>query len=279
MLKTQIHVEVCTKEQLNIAIKNEFVNRVYVDIGLLMSEDGIYDDIIAANKDIYFSGPPILRKKYKEKVLSTIKKYDFFKGILIKNLESISVYEDMYIINSSFKIVIDSSVYINNISAVDLIHDLCGKKIEEIYSSLELSDAEHSELYHRIIKKYPDLLYSSLIYGRAPMMITANCVKKTQDRCNGKREFITITDRMNKSIPILCDCSLCNNIVYNSVPLSLHKYLNVIEGRGNLKLNFTNESVNVTDSVIDYFGKLLNSEDVEIPYKEFTNGHFKRGVE
>ena len=65
------------------------------------------------------------------------------------------------------------------------------------------------------------------VYGRAPMMISAGCVRKTSGQCKGSGDaFLQIRDRMGETFPVRCVCGrdrdLCHNVIFNSVPLSLH---------------------------------------------------------
>lgn len=65
------------------------------------------------------------------------------------------------------------------------------------------------------------------------------------------------------------------NIIYNSVPLSLHGEMDKWKHSANLRLDFTVETAGETKAVAEYFGGIRT----ELPYKEYTTGHEKRGVE
>ena len=138
---------------------------------------------------------------------------------------------------------------------------------------------------------------SAVVYGRVPMMITANCLKKTMERCNMTPEIMILTDRYEKQFPVYTDCRSCYNVIYNSVPLSLHE---LFDGRfsagaagrkpagqhpgssvcfcDNFRLDFTVEDGEDTLKTILYFQDLLDNYR-EPFYKEYTTGHYKRGVE
>ena len=64
------------------------------------------------------------------------------------------------------------------------------------------------------------------------MMVTANCIRKTAGGClrrKGKRaaseNMVRLLDRYRTEFPVETDCGYCYNIIYNSVPISLHAYL------------------------------------------------------
>lgn len=134
-----------------------------------------------------------------------------------------------------------------------------------------------------------------VVYGRAPMMISAGCVKKTAGICKLERTQenlaqsarakrpaqgdpgFSLQDRYQARFPIRVDCRHCMNIVYNSVPLSLHQYLKEIEDSGAmaLRLDFTVESRTETQRVLDlFFGRIPVPEDYA-----YTTGHYKKGVQ
>ena len=107
------------------------------------------------------------------------------------------------------------------------------------------------------------------------MMVTANCLSKTTCECSPEnRERITLIDRYRKEFPVMRNCRHCYNIIYNSVPLSLHQSMEKWNGKVDLRLDFTIEPGEETSRILKAFwGR------GEIPYSEYTTGHEKRGVE
>ena len=45
------------------------------------------------------------------------------------------------------------------------------------------------------------------------------------------------------------------------------------------RLEFTIENKSETIKILDYFCSAWNKKQLQFPLEEFTNGHFKRGVE
>ena len=74
----------------------------------------------------------------------------------------------------------------------------------------------------------------------------------------------------------------CALPIYNTVPLSLHGHLEAILKKGcysRLRLDFSIENAAQTRAVIEYYLNLMAGTAGTFPYREFTNGHYKRGVE
>lgn len=116
-----------------------------------------------------------------------------------------------------------------------------------------------------------------IVYGRIPLMITANCVVNTVYGCAKTGDAVCfLTDRYRKRFPVLTNCRHCMNIIYNSLPLSLHRELAKWRDRVNLRLDFTIEDGKETARILHYF---LSGAQGDVPYGEYTTGHEKRGAE
>ena len=111
------------------------------------------------------------------------------------------------------------------------------------------------------------------VYGYVPFMQSAGCVKKTFNRCDGRDEITRLTDRMGKKLPVANFCSICQNTVYNSIPLSLYKEMKEIPC-DSYRIVFTVENPGRIKEVLSYF--LLGKGTVSF---EYTKGHFKKGIE
>jgi len=118
-----------------------------------------------------------------------------------------------------------------------------------------------------------------MIYGRIPMMISANCLQKSTHGCK-RIPVVYLKDRMGKIFPTRCVCAYCYNIVYNSLPVSMHqeqeRYKNEA-GLSELRLYFSVEDTAQTRNVLTRFGLTEDVDATAIDYA-FTRGHFKRGV-
>ena len=120
-------------------------------------------------------------------------------------------------------------------------------------------------------------------------MFSANCVKKTLEHCiknnTDTDNRYHLMDRYQNDITIVQNCIHCYNILYNTVPLSLHKQLTQILQKNYqvLRLDFSIEDKRQTKAVIEYYLGQMTSPNTDkiakFPFEEFTNGHYKRGVE
>ena len=69
-----------------------------------------------------------------------------------------------------------------------------------------------------------------------------------------------------------------HNIIYNSVPLSLHKKYNK-DLPGFYRLQFSIEDMNEMKRLLDYYFKWMQDVQTLFPVKEYTAAHENRQVE
>ncbi len=122
-----------------------------------------------------------------------------------------------------------------------------------------------------------------IIYGRAPLMVSAQCAFRTVSggcRKDKKGFYSRIKDRKNVDFPYRAECNYCYNVIYNSVPTALFKDA---EGLKDLepsafRMDFTTEKAEQAADITDAYlsGKIVSCMDKLLP--EFTRGHFKKGV-
>ena len=120
-----------------------------------------------------------------------------------------------------------------------------------------------------------------IIYGYLPMMVSANCIKKTTEGCTGKPELLFLKDRKGKEMPVRNQCRFCYNTIYNESPMSLLGLSEEVKRfePSVLRLNFTIEDRIETEKVLTAFHAEYMEGRKAAPLANFTRGHFKRGVE
>lgn len=270
--KKAIHVMVTSYEQCKIAIQHPYVKRVYVTSDLLLEKNTNIFSLLeksSEQKEIWIKASEILRAKDFDKLekLCAFKR-DIFDGFLISNLES---YGFLKYHGYTGKIALNYHVYVWNQEAKEFWQD----KIETFLMPVECNIHEWKYLQ--------DEKAEYLCYGRIPMMVTANCIRKTKGQCRGQGVSIhdRITDRYRASFPVQTNCNYCFNVIYNSVPNSLHQNLdNIKELRGQAyRLDFTTESKQETERILDAYASFIENDRIDFGFlKEYTTGHYKKGA-
>lgn len=209
------------------------------------------------NKKVYLMLPTILRADSSDYFVSIAKELDkvSFEGFVVKN------YEELYLIENLFtgkKVILDHNMYtFNDVSKSAFFeHGVSGDTVP-----LELNSRE---IMHR-----NNIGSQMIVYGYYPLMTTANCVHKNTKGCDKKQKLIYLKDRYNKSFAVCNNCKECYNTIYNSLPTMLTKNIGKLKEAGirSFRYSFTIETPKQIKAVMD--DKVA----------EYTNGHYKRGVE
>ncbi len=194
----------------------------------------------------------------------TLKEYS--DGAVADNLEELSCLSD---INYDKLIIADIHLYDMNRLSSEIIRSF-GKKIVTCVP-VELNKRE---LYRRGITGE-----ELIVYGRLPLMLSAQCVKKTMDLCDGVSSSLLLKDRYGNDFPCVSFCRECTNVIFNSVPNCITEKDGIIEGLKPrlLRLDFTVEPEEEIVDIIKYY--VNGAEDSKGPVKKYTKGHLNRGVE
>ena len=257
-------------KQLYRLLEYDNISEIYIDSSKYGRRDFVKefnDDVFCVNnaeKKAYLALPVIFRKStrdYFETISDQLKKIDF-EGFLVRN------YEEFFWVKTRFagkKIVTDHNMYTYNDMAKSMFFDNGAD-----------ADTMPLELNQKEINRRNNKGSQMIIYGYYPLMVSAQCVHKNSYKCDRTPQITYLKDRYNKIFPVWNNCSECYNIIYNSCPTVLFNNIQKIKNAGidALRLDFTFEKPEEIDTVMAAFES--NSAD---GIKEYTNGHFKRGVE
>lgn len=257
-------------KQLYRLLEYDNISEIYIDSSKYGRRDFVKefnDDVFCVNnaeKKAYLALPVIFRKStrdYFETISDQLKKIDF-EGFIVRN------YEEFFWVKTRFagkKIVTDHNMYTYNDMAKSMFFDNGAD-----------ADTMPLELNQKEINRRNNKGSQMIIYGYYPLMVSAQCVHKNSYKCDRTPQITYLKDRYNKIFPVCNNCSECYNIIYNSCPTVLFNNMQKIKNAGidALRLDFTFEKPEEIDTVMAAFES--NSAD---GIKEYTNGHFKRGVE
>lgn len=252
-----------TRKQLETLMGYDCFDVFYLDFDMYDRKTLIQqfaDDVLSLtkqNKKVYLMLPTILRADSSDYFVSIAKELDkvSFEGFVVKN------YEELYLAEKLFtgkKTILDHNMYtFNDVSKSAFFeHGVSGDTVP-----LELNSRE---IMHR-----NNTGSQMIVYGYYPLMTTANCVHKNTKGCDKKQELIYLKDRYNKSFAVCNNCRECYNTIYNSLPTMLTKNIGKLKDAGirSFRYSFTIETPKQIKAVM------------EDKAAEYTNGHYKRGVE
>ena len=258
----------------------DYVNLCIIDYNLL---DSLSDEDLRLFKDGNFclALPYVSRRNSPVAFDRALKLVNdgIFQSIMVRNPEELGYFS---LLNEPVSLISDAGLYAFNKRAVETLF----KSVSEVTLPVELNKGERLGLIESIDNSHKDGL-CVIAYGRIPMMLSANCIYKTTDICDGKGNndnYGVLTDRLGNKFPVIRHCDECMNIIYNCLPLSIHKDLYRYKDCM-LRLNFTVESGKDMLLILGKFTDLLlgNADDISADLEKilggYTTGHEKRGVE
>ena len=252
-----------TRAQLDTLIGYECFDVFYLDFDMYERKTLIQqfaDDVQSLtkrNKKVYLMLPTIFRADSSDYFVSIAKELDkvSFEGFVVKNYEELYLTENLF---TGKKVILDHNMYtFNDVSKSAFFeHGVSGDTVP-----LELNS---KEIMHR-----NNIGSQMIVYGYYPLMTTANCVHKNTNGCDKKQKLIYLKDRYNKSFAVCNNCKECYNTIYNSLPTMLTKNISKLKEAGirSFRYSFTIETPKQIKAVMD--DKVA----------EYTNEHYKRGVE
>ena len=274
---TEVRVLIEDAEQLPAVLKADFVDTVYLDCMLYTRENLIrklsedIDRVHASGKKAFYVFPFIFRQQtslFYEKIMPELKKLPL-DGIMVRSLDEIAFIKEWG--NENWQMVSDSNLYTYSNEAS-----------EYFYRLGMIQDTIPVELNRKEILRRENSRSEMIIYGRLPLMITAQCIHKNTLGCMHQHKVLNLKDRYSVHFPVKNFCPECYNVIYNSLPVCLFKEDVTVKkiAPAAVRLSFTTETEEETEQILTIYGDIYKNGGIlgQMPM-ECTNGHFKRGVE
>ncbi len=286
-----VDILISTCEQFAQALRFP-CRRIYIDSDLYLEQHARIVECIAEHKtkglsaeaDYYLALPYILRADddtYMERLTALLSKetgcpagrgYECrICGFLVRNYEEAAFLQNL---PGNYDMVPDAGLYCFNAESVRFWAHYC----KEYTLPWELNRKEAENLAGHAAQI--GMRTAMIVYGRIPMMVTANCIRRTAGQCQGAQRAkesasgsrFQLKDRYGVIFPVEINCRHCYNIIYNSVPFSLHQQEQVLEkiGADVRRYDFTTETAGECRQILT---------DGKTRGGSYTTGHLKRGVE
>ncbi|MBV1817731.1 DUF3656 domain-containing protein, partial [Bacteroidales bacterium MSK.15.36] len=257
-----------TKEQLKAVIQNDIKN---ICINPFIRDNQL--DISCLNKEeinIYLKIPNIIKKEYNYIYEYISNNLDNIKGIITANLGIIKDFKDKISIIGDYKLNMFNSY------SLEFFKDII---------SMGCLSTELNKMEIKDVLKKSSIPVQLLLYGRIELMVSEYCPigssfshKNKLKECNNvcQKDNFSLIDRKGEKFPIVTD-KFCRSHILNTVPLNLIQYIKELEEMGihSFRMEFTDEDYNEVDKILKAFKNKKWKED----FKNYTRGHYKRGVE
>ncbi len=244
-----LRAEVYTRRQLNDALENSYIEKVYAPYSIV-------DKSLINEKERIILVPPVYLADCEDKIteqFSLLREYGF-ENALVHTIGHIELFAGF-----DFKMYGGYRLNCVNSYSVDFFAQ---NGVNDIIISPELTDFQINKL-----EKSCEIGF--LAYGYLPLMITRRCPIKNGKPCNKECCSRKIKDRMNNELNIICSENTAE--ILNSDVLYLADKLERFEGADFAVLKFTIEN-NINDIISAYIEKIPPTE------KNFTRGLYFRGI-
>ena len=273
--KTNVEI-ICsciTKEQVEALIEMKIEN-IAVDLFSREKNSVKKKDLLELAekyKDInfYVKTSTIVKGEF-NKVVNTIEEVSsYIKGIITSNVGIISKFKDKLYIIGDYKLNI-----VNSQSLAFYQED-----VDVPTLSLELNRGEIKSLM-----KNANGNAAMVVYGKPELMISEYCPigstfggRNKDSGCNGicSKDKFKLIDRVNEELRVMTDL-YCRSYILNPVPLNIIDEIEELKGFGitTFRFDFRDETYKEVKNVIS----ILKNGDA-FDSKEYTKGHYRRGVE
>lgn len=269
----KLSVLIKDKNQLEVLMKHPILDKIGT---LYLEEEALTyfldkQYVLPSAITIVYAMPYVLRAKQLEaqrKYLLHICEQGIC-SVLVRNVEELSLARSLEA-ETYLSIITDASVYCWNKKAIEALTEYASK----VTLPIELNAKEMRPLRSEMTEQ--------IVYGFLPLMITANCILKSNASCQKQADCIChkafLKDRYGKVFTAVTNCKYCYNTIYNSVPLSLHKKYNK-SLPGSVRLQFSIEEPSEMKAVLDYYLAWICEKQSEFPIVEYTTVHENRQVE
>lgn len=283
----EITVSILKEEQLDTVLAYEEVGIIALELVAITMKQAVEmaKKIHRAGKKCYLALPQIFRleaqrewEKEQEAIFS-----DAFDGYVIRNLEEyirlLDGYQERKKKNDAFlgsekEWVLDHTIYQYNHEAEQFYkQNAFGEKVTTVlpielnYNELKQMNYQQAEL---------------VVYGRLPLMVSAQCQWKQTKGCIGESKPVVLIDRKQSEFFVINQCKYCYNTIYSDKPLCLYDKKEQIEELNvkRLRLQFVDETKEQIEKRLkEIIAIWRHNKEVQIEEKDFIRGHWKRGIE
>lgn len=277
--KTNLAVSVETREQLVVVCGFPQADDIYIDSGCYPEKNSIQlltediQNIHASGKRAFYILPAVFRKDTMERYKREAEAWQNsgLDGVVVKSFDELQFVRKEF--PEAMAVIFDHNIYTYNNRAKALL-----KQLASLRDTIPL-ELNRKELLNRENKGS-----EMLIYGNLPLMTSAQCVHANTQGCDKQPQVMYLKDRYGKYFPVKNNCRECYNVIYNTAPLLLFDYRKEFEKMDitSYRISFTTEGEKEIKSIMGLYDTvfLAGQKTVREAYHgEYTNGHYKRGVE
>lgn len=168
-------------------------------------------------KHVFLSMPQIVRKKDIGLCKKIIGQAKDWAGVYVHTIGQAQL---LYEMEGNVPIYASASFYQWNhwaLSASAALFQMAGAQLPVELSAKECKDL----LTGWKTLKQEKMTMGCCVYGRIPVMRSAQCIKKTRGICNHQQEILFLENQNKKRLPVVSHCEFCYNTIWTDRPRNL----------------------------------------------------------
>lgn len=206
--------------------KTIYFQEIYIDYSICDTDKGweAIDQLKAEGRTIAIALSYVITQEQLCSYKALIEKacQHHIDTFVVRNVEQIGLLsETAKKMDLSIKVRLDANLYCwNSESVLQFIKIVSesGLQLERIAFPYELSVNEITAVDWCVPVE-------CIVYGRIPVMVSKQCVKKTYDTCDSGSKTVYL----NKNMPVSCRCKECYNIIWSPKVFDLTNHFDKIE--------------------------------------------------
>ena len=277
--KPELIVSAECQAGVQAALTCEDVATIYLDNTLYEHNDLIENlkrdiELCKNNgKKVFYLLPAVFRartRSYYQTILPEL--YELpLDGFVVKSYDELAFFKDSYPCKKEIRIDHNMYTYSNYARESFALDGITRDTVPLELNRKEIAhrDNDNSEM---------------ILYGYLPLMVSAGCTHKNTAGCDQKSQTLYLQDRYDVTFPVRNCCSECYNVIYNTKPLFLFQHEKEL-GKLNLsayRIHFAFETQKEAKRILAAYQSAVVQKAIVNPEEyvtDYTNGHYKRGVE
>ncbi len=228
-------------------------------------EKSVCDKMKAKKIKCYFELPHVIASSDR---LEQYLPKDAFGGIYIRNIDGLAIVADTELPDSC-ELLVDASLYCYNQPAFSFVKSM-------LKNANPVSFLLPRELSLDELQEVNDEPICMTVYEYQPVMVTANCIKRTVSGCDKTESIKKIRDDMGNVFFAKSFCNRCYNVLYNGIPFSI---LDKYREASFQKLHKHGYAIRFTIETEEEAARILSMYcDAQAENIKKTSGHLYRGV-
>ena len=266
-----LSIQIDSLHQLRAIDSYTCYHRIYVPIELLLSYADICQSYITRGIELYLTTPILYREAEGKQWFQDFGRIpsSSYHGILVSNMELYQMIRSIKMQDTSDifdkDIILDHNLYIFNEYSRQFWNT---NQQYQFTAPYELNQAELTQLNMFDMEL--------VIYGRIPVMITAQCLTEELEGCTHIPQVRMMEDRMGCQLPVKNACRYCYNVIYSHQPMylfDLNDDIQMLKPKST-RITFTTETWEEVVEVMDCYDSTTKFDS-----KRYSRGHFRRGVQ